>query len=279
MIPRFARLCAIAALSPALAAAAPLTANELPQSLLAACEAGAEGFSRYAPPIAAAARDLVAMGVFKEPDFDGVRIGFCALRAAGGPAASANCAEDAILLDEGYAADDQLLPLIAILAHEMRHHQQHQERKAREGKAYCASAAYAAEKPALEREADVFGDAVATLFFVGRNVEIVNDCDVGVAVYVEADEALAPAGPARLADVAAAARKRLALKALSGEVRFYAQSLPRDGVRYVWRGPDRADLRFIGGKPYALRRANLRAAAPTEGPFRLRLSCPPKTPG
>jgi hypothetical protein len=277
MISRIARLCAIAALSPALAVAAPLTANELPQSLLAACESRAAALSRAEAPIVAAARDLIAMGVFREADFDGVGIGFCGLKAAGGPAATANCANDSILADEGFASDDQRLPLVAVLAHEMRHHQQHQERKAAGGEGYCESAAYAAEKPELEAEADAFGDAVAALFFVGRDVEIVNDCKVDIALYVEADEALAPAGPARFTAVAALSRESLALKALSGEVRFYAQSQPRDGVRYVWRGPNRTDLRFIGGKPYALKRATLQASSPTEGPFRLRLSCPGAT--
>jgi hypothetical protein len=172
---------------------------------------------------------------------------------------------------QGYAAGDKRLALVAALAHEMQHHRQHKERKAAHGPGYCASPAYAAEKPQLEEEADSFGDAVAALFFVGRDVEVVNECAAPAAVYVEADEALTAPGAPAFTDVAALSRARLALKAVSGRVRYYAETAPEGGVRSVWRGADKADLRFIAGRPYALRRARLPAAAPTQGPFRLRL--------
>lgn len=278
MIPRranaFAAVAfAAAALNP-VALADPLAADRMPFGLLDACEAQAEPFSRYAPAIAAAVRALTEIGVFKAEEFAGVRIGFCGLRRAGGPVATASCPDGIILLDEKYAGADQAFVLKATLAHEMTHHLQHQERTARYGHGYCASARYSADKPALEKAADAFGDNVAALFTLGRPVEIFNACDDPVSIYFEADDpvAIRGDGPA-FQRVPARTSATAAERALSGSVRIFARTEPVSGPAYVWQDKASAQTRFVEGRLIRLKTLRLAAADRVESPFRLRLSC------
>lgn len=268
-----ALVAALACLSPSMAAE-PLTANLLPPRLLADCESAAEPFSRYAPVIAAAAGDLDDLGVFALSEFAGVRAGFCALQAAGGPVATASCADGIILLDEKYARAGEALTLRATLAHEMAHHFQHREKRAAFGAGYCDSPRYAADKPALEAEADAFGDAVAELFVLGRPVEIVNACAAPVLVYLEAADPVAVRGhePAFLrvdAGAAAPAPER----ALSGAIRYYAKTAPGAAPAFVWRDAAGPHARFVEGRSVRLKEAQLAAAGRETGAFRLRLTC------
>jgi hypothetical protein len=259
------------------AAAEPLTVDLLSPALLSECDARAESYGRYAPPIAAAARALIDIGVFAPDEFEDVSIGFCGLRAAGGPVATASCADGVILLDDKYARPDQTLVLKATLAHEMKHHRQHRDAKARLGQGYCESARYAAEKPALEAQADAFGDAVGELFVTGRAVEIVNACDAPVMIYLEAADPVSIRG-------AAPAFQRIAPKssliaperALSGIVRFDARTTPEAGPAYVWQDRTSAQTRFVEGRLVRPREKRLSAAGLEAGAYRLRLTCPDK---
>jgi hypothetical protein len=257
------------------AAAEPLTAGELPPSLLAACDARVRSYKEYAPPIAEAAAALVRLGVFREREFQDAKIGFCDLKRARGPLAATSCEEGLILLDAQYADERQALPLRVTLAHEMKHHLQHTEKKARFGEAYCAGAQYRADKPALEAAADAFGDKVAGLLVLGREIEIANACDAPVSIYLEADD------PAAIRDGAASfqhAPARAAVispeRALSGKVRFYAKSAAKDGLFHVWHDSAGPHSRIVEGRPVRLKAMTLAAAKREEGPFRLRLTCP-----
>ncbi len=256
------------------ASAEPLTADLLPAGLLAECDARAEPRGRYAAPIAAAARALADIGAVADTAFDDARIGFCGLRAAGGPVAAAACDTGVILLDEKYAGEGERLVLLATLAHEMKHHLQHRDAKARYGEGYCDSARYAADKPALEAEADVFGDAVAELFVRGRAVEIVNACDSPILIYLEADDPVAIRGAApafqRVAPKSSAVASE---RALSGIVRFHARTAPKVRPAYVWQDRTSAQSRFVEGRHIRLNEMRLVAASRENGPFRLRLTC------
>lgn len=259
------------------AAAEPLTVDLLSPALLSECDARAESYGRYAPPIAGAARALIDIGALNEADFQDARIGYCGLRAADGPVATASCADGVILLDEKYAHEDERLVLLATLAHEMAHHRQHRDGKGRFGADYCASARYAADKPALEAEADAFGDAVGELFVRGRAVEIVNACDAPVMIYLEAADPVSIRG-------AAPAFQRIAPKssviaqerALSGIVRFHARTTPQAGPAYVWQDRTSAQTRFVEGRLVRPREKRLSAAGLEAGAYRLRLTCPDK---
>lgn len=260
--------------APLAAAAGPLTADKLPPSLLADCDAQAEDYGRYAPPIADAARALIDIGVFTPSAFNGARIGFCGLQRAGGPVAAAACDEGVILLDTKYAADDQALPLRTTLAHELTHHLQHREAKALHGAGYCASARYAKEKPALEQKADAFGDMVGELFLLGRGVEIVNACDKPLLVYLEADDPVAVSGekpafqriPARSAAMGSE-------RALSRRFHYFAQTAPAAGAPRAPAQGQGAQARIVEGRAIRLKQTLLLAPDQDGGPFRLRLSC------
>lgn len=255
--------------------AEPLTTDKLPPSLLAACDARAEPFDRYAPSIAGAAAALIDIGAFAREDFDDARIGFCAMQRASGPVAATSCEDGIILLDEKFAAASQTLNLRATLAHEMTHHLQHRTGRTRDGEAYCASARYAAEKPAFEAEADAFGDKVAALFLRGRGVEIVNACEAPVAIYIEAQDPVAVRGAgAAFEPVAARGRAMSAERSLSGRFLFYARTAPAAGPAHVWQDRTGAQSRIVGGRPVRLRTMRLSAPASLDRPFRLRLSCP-----
>ncbi|MFN3958519.1 MAG: hypothetical protein ACK4NP_01250 [Parvularculaceae bacterium] len=257
------------------AAAETLTADAMPPALLAECDARAEPFARYAPPIAEAAAALIRLGVFMEREFHDARIGLCDLKRARGPLAATSCEDGVILLDAQFADPGQTLPLRVTLAHEMKHHLQHAEKKARFGEAYCAGAQYGADKQELEAEADAFGDNVAGLLVLGRAVEIVNACDAAVLIYLEADD------PAAIRDAAASFQRAPAKtavispeRAFSGKVRFFAQSAPKDGQFHVWREGAGPHSRIVEGRPVRLKAMTLAAAGRDEGPFRLRLTCP-----
>lgn len=143
----------------------PLSANALPKELLAACDAEARAFAWTEDKITDAITTLIQRRVFSADDFNGVKLGFCELRDSGGPAATTSCADNIILFDRSYAGRNQELALVLTMAHEMKHVRQHRRAKAAYGDDYCASARYERDKPALEENADKFGDAIADLFF------------------------------------------------------------------------------------------------------------------
>ena len=262
----------LAPLSPA--AANPMPSSEIAQDVLAACEARAEPFGGDDRTINEAAMALIDMGVFNATDFSDVKIGFCGLRAARGPVATTSCASDTILLDAGYAVDDEKLALKATLAHEMQHYFQHREQKAKFGDGYCESARYQADKAWMEAEADAFGDDVAALFFLGRATEITNDCPVPARVYLEADMPRAARDEfPGFVEVAANATAAAPERALSKFFRLYAEATPDEGRKRVWGGSAMSDKRAIDGKIYGLTPVALEAPSRSTGPFQLTLSC------
>mgnify|MGYP001172364222 CR=1 FL=1 len=257
------------------AGAEPMIADELPQSLLAACDARAAPFGAYAAPIARSVAALDAMGVFRKDEFSPVRIGFCDLVAAGGPVAAASCASDIILLDAKYAAEKEALVLNATLAHEMKHHLQHRALRASHGDDYCESPRYAAGKAAMEEEADAFGDAVGELFVLGREIEIVNRCADPLAIYLEADDpATAPQEPA-FDLVAPQSSARSGVRARSSRVFYYAETRPAAGAPRRFDNSSSPHRRFIDGRSVRLKPARLASAGREAGPFLLDLSCAP----
>ncbi|MBI1393562.1 MAG: hypothetical protein GC152_12540 [Alphaproteobacteria bacterium] len=253
-----------------------LPADALAPAFLAECDARAAASGAYDPEIAGAVLALTNLGVFDRDAFEGVKIGFCPLRVAGGPVATTSCADDVILLDVKYADPAQRLVLNATLAHEMTHYLQHQEGKAASGDGYCASAAYAADKAWMEREADAFGDAVGELFVIGRAVEVRNDCATAVSVYVEAAAPMAGSDQAiGFLTVAPGMSAHWPERSTSRLHQFYAETAENSGEARAWRGADGGRRRFIGGQTIQLREISLPAAAPADGPFRLTLSCTP----
>ena len=281
ILSRVTMLCAAAVLAAASAEAAgagatrPLTTDRLPQDLLAACDASAEPSGRYAPAIAGAAAALIDIGAATESDFEDAKIGFCSLREAGGPVAATSCEDGIVLLDEKFAAASQTLNLRATLAHELTHHRQHQERKARYGESYCASARYEADKPRFEAEADATGDKVAALFVRGRGVEIVNACDATIALYLEAENPVAARGAeAAFQRIPARSAALSPERALSGRFRFHARTAPDAGKIHVWENKTSAETRIVEGRTARLRSIRLSAPDRLDAPFRLRLACP-----
>jgi hypothetical protein len=249
-------------------------ADALPPTLLAECDARAASFANLPPAIATAARALLDLGVLEPEAFSQAKIGFCGLRRAGGGVAAASCVDGVILLDETYALEDQSLPLRGTLAHEMMHHLQHRRRKAKYGDDYCASARYQAEKPALEAEAERFGDEVAELFLLGRAIEIVNACAEPVLVYVEAEEPVAIRGaPVAFLRIPPKSAALSPERALSGRVRFHARSTPASGPPWVWENQTSPHARYVEGKLVRLTEMRLAAPDPVESPFLLRLDC------
>jgi len=274
LIARFiAALACIAAQSAA--SAEPLTADRLPQALLDRCDATAASFGAYPAAVAKSVAALADIGVFKKEEFAPVRIGFCGLVAAGGPVAAASCASDIILLDEKYADEKQALVLNATLAHEMKHHFQHRAAKSLHGAAYCDSARYAADKAAMEREADAFGDAVGELLALGREIEIVNHCADPLAYYLEADNA-ATAPPAQAFEILPPnSSARAGARALTSRVFYYAETRPDAGAPRRFDSAASPHQRFIEGRSVRLRSARLQSAGRESGPFLLEISCAP----
>jgi ribosomal protein L35 len=189
--------------------------------------------------------------------------------------AATSCEHGIILLDEKYAAAGQTLNLRATLAHELTHHRQHQERKARFGESYCASPRYEADKPRFEADADAVGDKVAALFLRGRGVEIVNACDAVVSIYLEADNPVAVRGAeAAFQRIPARSAALSPERALSGRFRFHARTAPDAGKIHVWENKTSAETRIIEGRTARLRSIRLSAPDRLDAPFRLRLACP-----
>lgn len=264
----------IVLLAPGVSAREPLTADQLAPALLADCDARTEPFGRLAAPIAAAATALIDLGVFGRRDFQAAQIGFCDLQGAGGPVAATSCGDGAILLDAKFAGADQALNLRATLAHEMTHHRQHRQAKARHGDTYCSSARYQADKPALEAEADAVGDKVAELFLLGRAVELVNGCDEALSVYLEADDPVAIRGAApAFESVPAQSAAMSAERGLSRRFRFYAQTTPQDGPPKISGDRQGAQTRVVEGRQIRLTETLLPAPDRVDRPFRLRLTC------
>lgn len=258
------------------AAASPVPSDEISPTLLHACDEQAMPFGGYDPAIAAAVADLTAMGVFTEAEFHSVKIGFCALRAVEGPAATISCARDIILLDSGQSANDKRLVRNANLAHEMKHYLQHSAQKAVFGERYCFNDQYAKNKIGMEEEADAFGDEVAALFFAGRSVEIKNECPVPVSIYLEADRPVWAAGGALdFTQVAPHATVVHAERSASKFFRVYAETQTSGGPKRIWGAARSADSRIIAGKSYGLKPVTLSNASRSNGPFRMTLSCPP----
>lgn len=253
------------------ASSAPLPANRLPEAFLAACEAAAPSYGGYERAIAEGAAALIAIGALSGDDFAAARIGFCPLRAEGGPFGVTACGEDVILLDDKYRKGKDALVLSATLAHEMKHVLQHRGRRAARGRAWCDSADYASERDALEAEADAFGDGAAALVALGRPVEIASACDRPLTVYVEAEDAVAVAGaeplflsiPARGAAIAAD-------RARSPGALYFAESAPPAPGAGARGG---GQTRIVEGRLIRLRPARLAAPPRLDGRFRLTLSC------
>ena len=252
-----------------------MPADAMDQTLLEACDARANARGAYERPIAAAVEALTGMGVFSPEEFGDVKIGFCALRAAGGPLATTSCAGDIILIDDQYAARNEALPLKATLAHEMRHVLQHREQKALHGAAYCEGALYEADKPRFEAQADRFGAAVATLFFSGRAVEIRNRCDAAVTVYLEAQRPASAAGAAlESVSIEANSKARAALRALSGRFNVAARTNDESAPQPETIADGKVRRRIVDGRTRYLTEATLASEDRATGPFFLTLSCP-----
>ncbi|MEM9616828.1 MAG: hypothetical protein AAF936_02615 [Pseudomonadota bacterium] len=247
----------------------------MPQRILEVCDARAMPFGAYDQKIAASVEALTDMGVFNEAEFYDVKVGFCDLRSADGPAATTSCARDIILLDSGYARAGQSLVRNATLAHEMKHVFQHRAQKAAYGDDYCDSDQYVSDKTWLEKEADAFGDGVAKLFFTGRAVEIRNECANAVSVYLEADNPIAASDdPPAFIDIPAHSAMRGREKAASKFFKLYAETKSASVNKQRWGGPKMAYKRLIGDKSYGLQQVTLSNSERSAGPFYLTLACP-----
>lgn len=251
-----------------------LPADEMPQHILEACDARAMPFGAYDQEIAASVEALTDMGVFTTAEFSDVKIGFCDLRTADGPAATTSCTRDIILLDSGYAKGDQSLVRNATLAHEMKHVLQHHAQIETYGESYCSSAQYRADKKWMEAEADAFGDGVAKLFFEGRFVEIRNECANAASVYLEADNPIAASDdPPAFMDIPAHSAMRAQERAASKFFKLYAETKSAPAEKQRWGGPAMAYKRFIGGISYGLQQVTLSNSERSTGPFYLTLAC------
>lgn len=265
-------LSASVGFQPALADALP--ANEMPQQILEACDARAMPFGAYDQKIAASVEALTDMGVFETSEFYDVKVGFCDLRSADGPAATTSCASDIILLDSGYAKRDQSLVRNATLAHEVKHVFQHRAQRAAYGDGYCDSSQYASDKAWMEKEADAFGDGVAELFFTGRAVEVRNECANAVSVYLEADNPIAASDdPPAFMEIPAHSAMRVQERAASKFFKLYAETKSASAKKQRWGGPAMAYKRFIGGKSFGLQQVTLNSFERSAGPFYLTLDC------
>lgn len=252
-----------------------LSSDELPQYVLEACDMRAMPYGGYDKKIAASVEALTDMGAFETAEFYDVKIGWCDLREAQGPAATTSCAGDTILLDSGYAKTDQSLVRNATLAHEMKHVLQHRAQKASHGDAYCDSDQYASDKGWMEAEADAFGDGVAELFFTGRAVEIRNECANALTVYLEADHPIsANAEPNMFITAAPNSSAPSQERAVSKFFKIYAEIASSQAREPIRGGASMPYKRFIGGRMYGLQQVTLNASSRAAGPFYLTLSCP-----
>ena len=251
-----------------------ISSDEMPQQVLDECDDRANAFGAYDRIIQAATNDLVAIGVFADDEFRGVKVGFCELHRFRGPVATTSCAHDAILLDDKHMSRDQRLLLRANLGHEMKHYFQHQEQKGRLGESYCYGDQYTADKIWMEAEADRFGDEVAALFFVGRPIEIYNSCAVSISVYLEGDALISDNRTQHdFFEVPPRSTVKAPAASMSKFIWFYAESDFYDGQRWVWSDPSRAQKRLIDGKAFGLKRYRLSNLSRTTGPFLMSLSC------
>ncbi len=256
------------------ASANAMPADEMPHHILDTCDAQARPFSTYDQNIAASVEALTDMGVFEAAEFHDVKIGFCDLRNANGPAATTSCARDIILLDSGYTRADQSLVRNATLAHEMKHVFQHRTQKAAYGDDYCDSGQYTSDKAWMEKEADAFGDGVAELFFTGRAIEIRNECMNAVSVYLEADNPISTSDePLTFMSVPARSAMRVQERAASKFFKLYAETKSASAKKQRWGGPAMAYKRFIGGKSFGLQQVTLNSFERSAGPFYLTLDC------
>lgn len=248
--------------------------DEIPQDFLDACDARAMPFDAYDPVISDAVNALIDMGVFSQEEFQPVTIGFCDLRSVQGPVATASCARNSILLDSRYAEKDKNLVLQATLAHEMKHHLQHKAQKAEHGDGYCSSARYLDDKSWMEEEADAFGDEVAALFFVGRPVEIINECAGPASFYLEADNPVSTNGDApTFTDIPARSTILSTERAVSKYFKLYAKATIDSDRQKTWGDAGMADRRRIDGDIYGLKNVSLGNPSRSKGPFQLRLAC------
>jgi hypothetical protein len=252
----------------------PLSSNELDPDLLAECDLRAQRYGGYDRVVQSAINTLTDLGVFAEEEFAHVRIGFCGLRRAGGPAASASCASDIILLDGKYANENQQLALVSTLAHEMKHVLQHAELKQKFGPEYCFSERYGADSVWMEKEADAFGDAVGALAVVGRPIEIENACPVAVSAYLDGENVFFDNGSApKLISAASGSTVNVDATSASKIVKLFARSDEYFGRRWVWTDAKQGEERIIDGKRRRLTRYALSNRERASGPFVLKLSC------
>ena len=257
---------------PVLVAGGALASDNVPQKVLDACDADADG--DYNAPIKSAVQSLIEIGAFTDNDFDGVKIGFCSLRQFDGPVATTSCARNSILLDEKYANKSQSFVLRATLAHEMKHFLQHQKQKAAHGETYCVSAQYDADKEWMEVDADKFGDDVAGMLFVGRLIEIENTCPVTVRIYLD-EGTIIPEDEQPHSFISAPPETSVSAFARSKSkfIKIFAES-EHDGERqWVWQNKTTMHKRVVDGKSFGLTDYILSAKSPSAGPFLLKLSC------
>ena len=240
------------------------------------CESRSPFFSDYHPTIKKAADDLIAMGVFTQGEFSGVRIDFCALYEQYGRYGTTNCSNDVVLLDEGYARKGRDLVLRATLAHEMKHVLQHRELRLAHGLDYCASNQYENDKPRLEAEADMFGDRVARLFFGGRAVEIRNQCSVPVSVYLEPNKPLVRSETLpEVATVPPGGVYETAERATSNEFRGFLEALEGAYMRVDWTNFGGGYSRIIGKEIRIVNDVVIGNPERVKGPFVLNVTCDP----
>ena len=242
--------------------------------MLETCDAHAKPVGDYDKAVQSAVDGLIALGVFTEAEFADVKIGFCDLRSAGGPVATASCSESTILIDRKYAAASERLVLISTLAHEMAHQLQFQSRKFLSGESYCFSEAYGAEKQQMEAEAAALGDAVVALAFVGRPIEIDNACPSAIEVYLDGEHvSFDSANPPKVVTVPANSTVSAGASSTSKFVNVYAASNHADGRRWAWGDMGSGGERIINGERRRLTRHALVNRERASGPFVLELNC------
>jgi len=245
----------------------PLPSSALDQGLLAECEANAAAYPNFDPSVQTAIDTLEALGVFGAQEFRNVKIGFCNLRGGNGPVATTSCADDTILLDQKYRDDSESDIILSTLAHEMKHFQHHAVQKRRFGEEYCRSAQYRRDRLWMENVAGPFGDEVAALAFVGRPIEVENECPEPVSVFVD--------GVAVRRDNTETAKtfvippngtKQTSVIANARTIQYFASgerlALPGDG-----------EERIIDGERRRLSHAVMATRARGAGPFVLRIDC------
>lgn len=262
-------LAAIFAGAPAhsLDGAGPLPSSALDQGLLAECEANAAAYSNFDPSVHTAIDRLEALDVFNAFEFGAVKIGFCDLRSVNGPVATTSCAEDTILLDQKYRDDSDSDILLSTLAHEMKHYQHHAAQKRQFGEQYCRSPQYRRDRIWMENVAGRFGDDVAALAFVGRPIEVVNNCPEPISVFIDGVSVRRDTKEmAETIVIPRNATKQTSVTANARTIQYFASgdrlALPGDG-----------DERIINGERRRLSHTVMTARARGAGPFVLRIVC------